>query len=196
MISLAQQELNRRRQSVTYINLAPESEGRQKAKRKVQSQRSENWDESAHPRAEAGSPEGGQFVPAGEGRDERGRNAQQNTRAKQNYEETQLGKKKIDSSMSDDELKELSEYAYSFKSSDKQVVAQRVQIANELARRGMDVNDHGGLGKGGGGSSKPKGKRRKSSGSSGPAKGSYEARVAAVKAKVRERIYKPKKKKS
>lgn len=43
-------------------------------------------------------------------------------------------------------LQRLSRVAYSFKSSDPNVVRLRIAVANELRRRGMNVNDYGGLG--------------------------------------------------
>jgi hypothetical protein len=50
--------------------------------------------------------------------------------------------------LSDDQLQRLSRVAYSFRSSDQNVVRLRVGVANELARRGFNVNDFGGLGGG------------------------------------------------
>jgi hypothetical protein len=50
--------------------------------------------------------------------------------------------------LKDDQLQRLSRVAYSFKSSDPNVVRLRIGVANELARRGMNVNDFGGLGRG------------------------------------------------
>lgn len=47
----------------------------------------------------------------------------------------------------DDRLQKLARLTYSFKSADPRVVQLRVGIANEMRRRGMDVNNFGGLGK-------------------------------------------------
>jgi hypothetical protein len=52
------------------------------------------------------------------------------------------------------QLQRLSQVAYSFKSSNPDVVRLRIGVANELRRRGMNVNDFGGLG---GGSARPTG---------------------------------------
>lgn len=52
--------------------------------------------------------------------------------------------------LSNDQLQRLSRVAYSFRSIDPNVVRLRIGVANELRRRGMDVNDFGGLGRGGG----------------------------------------------
>lgn len=43
-------------------------------------------------------------------------------------------------------LQRLARVAYSFKSSDPNVVKLRISVANEMRRRGMNVNDYGGLG--------------------------------------------------
>lgn len=51
-------------------------------------------------------------------------------------------------SLNDDQLQRLSRVAYSFKSANPEVVRLRVGVANELRRRGMNVNDFGGLGGG------------------------------------------------
>lgn len=50
--------------------------------------------------------------------------------------------------LSDDQLQRLSQVAYSFRSSNPDVVRLRIGVANELARRGFNVNDFGGLGRG------------------------------------------------
>jgi hypothetical protein len=50
--------------------------------------------------------------------------------------------------LNDDQLQRLSRVAYSFPSSDPNVVRLRLGVAAELQRRGMNVNDFGGLGKG------------------------------------------------
>lgn len=59
--------------------------------------------------------------------------------------------------LNNDQLQRLSMVAYSFPSSDPNVVRLRVGVANELHKRGMNVNDFGGLG---GGSARPAGPRR------------------------------------
>lgn len=60
--------------------------------------------------------------------------------------------------LNDDQLQRLSRVAYSFKSSDPNVVRLRIGVASELARRGFNVNDFGGLGpKSGGGKPRPAG---------------------------------------
>jgi hypothetical protein len=48
--------------------------------------------------------------------------------------------------LSDDQIQRLSRVAYSWKSSDPNVVRLRIGVANELKRRGFNVNDFGGLG--------------------------------------------------
>lgn len=50
--------------------------------------------------------------------------------------------------LSDKDLQGLTGIAYSSKTSDKQVVAMRIAVANEMAKRGLDVKDYGALGGG------------------------------------------------
>lgn len=61
--------------------------------------------------------------------------------------------------LKDNQLQRLSRVAYSFRSSDPNVVRLRVGVANELRRRGFNVTDFGGLG---GGSVQPAGPSRHS----------------------------------
>ncbi len=58
--------------------------------------------------------------------------------------------------LTDDQLQRLSRVAYSFPSSNPDVVRLRIGVANELKKRGFNVNDFGGLG---GGSARPTGSR-------------------------------------
>lgn len=130
----------------------PEPKGKGKGKKgsSKKSPRAASWDESKHPRAEAGQPEGGQFVPVGEARDERGARAQKDSQAAENYRKVQQEKdpRGAISKLNDKDLNALSEYLYSFKSNDKKIVSRRAAVALELRKRGRDVNDHGGRGKG------------------------------------------------
>lgn len=57
-------------------------------------------------------------------------------------------------SLNDDQLQRLAQVAYSFRSSDPNVVRLRLGVAAALKRRGFNVNDFGGLG---GGSARPTG---------------------------------------
>lgn len=105
-----------------------------------------------HPRAAKGASggSGGQFVKAGQARNSGAAvQAQANPKAKGNYE--RIGKltdpkaqateiHKLNSA----DLTALSQYAYSFKSTDPKLVALRVRIAGELRSRGLDVNKVGG----------------------------------------------------
>lgn len=61
--------------------------------------------------------------------------------------------------LNDDQLQRLSRVAYSWRTADPNVVRLRVGVANELRRRGMDVNNFGGLGR----PQKPTGPARRSS---------------------------------
>lgn len=126
----AYRELERRRQATRTVNLAA------------------GFDSALHPRAAAGASggTGGQFVKAGKARDKAGAEAQKNKVAEKNSELTQTGKADP-AKMNDKDLQDLAKYLYSFKSADKQVVAARIKVANALAKRGMNVNDFGGLGK-------------------------------------------------
>lgn len=106
------------------------------------------FNEAAHPRAKAGASggTGGQFVKAGKARDSKAAEAQKDKGAEKNSEGIQTGK--VDpSKLNDTDLQALTKYLYSFKSSDPQIVKARIQVAGQLAKRGMNVNDFGGLGK-------------------------------------------------
>ena len=74
--------------------------------------------------------------------------------------------------LDDDQVKRLAQVAYSFRSSDQNVVRLRLGVAAELKRRGFNVNDFGGLG---GGSARPTGpsKKKPVSASSSPTGGYY-----------------------
>ena len=77
-------------------------------------------------------------------------NAQKDPKARTNYQ-SMVGAKKADqqkqvSQLSDADLQNLSRITYSFKSNDPQVVQLRMTLASELAKRGMNVNNYGGLG--------------------------------------------------
>lgn len=99
---------------------------------------------AAHPRAGAGSPTGGQFVPAGTARNSQAAQAQKDTKAADNSAKLQQGK--VDpAKLTDDELQKLSRYVYSWKSSDPKVVAARVKVAAALRKRGMDPGKFGSL---------------------------------------------------
>lgn len=114
------------------------------------------WDPAKHPRAPAGQANGGKFAPA---RNAQAAEAQKDAGAQANYGKT-LGAgdaKDQLAGMSPEDLIALSKAAYSFKSSDPKVVALRISIANEIAKRGGNVNDYGGLGKGTPGGPKPLG---------------------------------------
>lgn len=122
----------------------------EKQAREIHAEKKRKWDEAAHPRAAAGSPEGGQFVAAGEARDERGKKAQENKGAESNYKKALEADdpRKMIGELGDADLEALTEYLYSFKSADKSVVSRRLMVAAELRKRGKDVNDFGGRGKG------------------------------------------------
>lgn len=110
------------------------------------------WDETKHPRGDKGTPEGGRFVPVGAARDGNAAAAQKDKTAAANYEALMkatgpaqaAGLKKL----SDADLQKLTAYAYSSKTSDPDVVRARVKVANEMARRGMDVKKYGAKGGG------------------------------------------------
>ncbi len=107
---------------------------------------------SKHPRGAAGSSTGGQFVPLGTARSAEAAKAQKDPKAHAAYDAL-LKAKPGDragqlKALKDADLQALSRTAYSFKSSDPKVVAARVAIANELARRGQDVKKFGALGGG------------------------------------------------
>lgn len=122
----------------------------EKQAREIHAEKKKKWDEAAHPRADSGSPAGGQFIAAGEARDDRGKKAQENKAAEKNFKSVQESNepRKMIAAMKDADLEALTEYLYSFKSMDKKIVERRLMVAAELKRRGKDVNDFGGRGKG------------------------------------------------
>lgn len=79
--------------------------------------------------------------------------------------------------LSDDQLQRLSQVAYSFRSSDQNVVRLRVGVANELARRGFNVRDFGGLG---GGSARSAGPAPRKAGAVAPSSNSQAGIQAAM----------------
>lgn len=110
------------------------------------------WDEAKHPRGQAGTPEGGRFVPVGAARDGAAATAQKDKNAAAAYralmEATGAAQAAGLKKLSDAGLQQLTAYAYSSKTSDPDVVRARVKIANEMARRGMDVKKYGAKGGG------------------------------------------------
>lgn len=109
------------------------------------------WDSAAHPRAKAGSPQGGQFVPLGQARDSNAAKAQQVKTAVADYKSTltaqnAAAEKKLIAGMDTPRLEALSRVLYSYDTSDPHVVAARIAVANELAKRGLKVTDFGALG--------------------------------------------------
>ena len=114
------------------------------------------FDPAKHPRAPKGASNGGKFA-AGPARDAAGAQAQKDTGAQSNAAAT-VDAADADAklkALSDNDLQALSKYAYSFKSADPKVVALRIKIANQLSKRGMDVNNYGGQGKATGSAPKP-----------------------------------------
>lgn len=89
----------------------------------------------------------------GTARNAKAAEAQKDTESTGRYEELvgsdPTAQAKAMRGLSDDQLQRLSRVAYSFRSSDQNVVRLRIGVANELRRRGMNVNDFGGLGGGG-----------------------------------------------
>lgn len=102
--------------------------------------------------AGASGGQGGQFAPGPARNSGEATQAQHDAAAKQLA--TALMNKTIVQQqtdlkeLTDDDLKRLTEYMYSFKSSNPKVVAGRIRLANEMARRGYDVKDFGALGGG------------------------------------------------
>jgi hypothetical protein len=90
----------------------------------------------------------------GQARNAQAQAAQDNTRARDQYESlvsadpADVGRMLED--LDDADLKSLSAITYSFRSSNPKVVAARLALAAALRRRGLDVNDYGGLGRLGG----------------------------------------------
>lgn len=90
----------------------------------------------------------------GQARDKNAAAVQQNAGAKANYEKTvgAADRDKQVAALNPKDLADLSRIAFSFKSSDPNVVALRMAAVRELAKRGMDPKQFGYLG---GGSAKP-----------------------------------------
>lgn len=113
-----------------------------------------SFDEAKHPRHAAGSGDkSGEFAPAGGGgKDDAGKKAQQNKSAQANFLKlagmNPADSKKFLAGLSEKDLTELTEIAYSAKTSDKKVVTQRNQISAEMTKRGLSVQDHGARGGG------------------------------------------------
>lgn len=101
----------------------------------------------------------------GNARDDDGQRAQDDPAAREAYQKLLTANPReyraMLDKMGDAELESLTRVAYSFRSSNPQVVQARIALAGALRRRGKDVNDFGGLGKG-----RPLGKAN-----TGPAKG-------------------------
>lgn len=91
----------------------------------------------------------------GKARNPDAQKAQEDPKARAAYEKLLTANpreyRKMLDDMGDAELQALSRVAYSFKSSNPQVVQARIALAGALRRRGQDVNDYGGLGKSTGG---------------------------------------------
>jgi hypothetical protein len=104
----------------------------------------------SEPRVPAGSAGGGRW--GGGARSDSAAKAQASPKAQamhQRLVETPKGKRSdYLRGLSDADLELLSEAIYGSRTSDPQVVAARIAVANELARRGIDVKDHGALGGG------------------------------------------------
>jgi hypothetical protein len=84
--------------------------------------------------------------------------------------------------LSDAELEKAAEAAYSFRSTDPDVVRARVALANEAAKRGIDIRKHGALGGGSRPSPKAAPARRAASPAQAHAVAHMKARKAAAKA--------------
>lgn len=117
----------------------------------------------AYKRWPAGSSgsKGGQFSPGPARNNGSAKSAQQDSAAA-HLAQSLMGKTTVQQQsdlkeLSNEDLKRLTAYMYSFKSSDPKVVMARVRLANEMAHRGYDVKDWGALG-GGTSSNKDKGK--------------------------------------
>lgn len=86
----------------------------------------------------------------GQARNAQAQQAQNNTRAKDQYDTFVNADPKDRRAMLDDlsaaDLKALAAITYSFRSSNPKVVASRVALAGALKRNGLDVNSYGGLG--------------------------------------------------
>lgn len=112
----------------------------------------------SEPRVPAGSGGGGQW--GGGARSDKAAKAQASPKVQAMHKrlaETPPAKRKeYLHGLSDADLEALSEGIYGSKTSDPAIVAQRIAVANELAKRGIDVKAHGALG--GGPSSSTRGK--------------------------------------
>lgn len=105
----------------------------------------------------------------GNPRNARAAEAQKDTESTGRYNELVGGDPKAQAAamrgLDDGQVQRLAQVAYSFKSSDPNVVRLRIGVANELARRGFNVNDFGGLGGGSARAAGPlvssKGKKRR-----------------------------------
>lgn len=92
-------------------------------------------------------PIGAEILPPS--RDERGRAAQSDAESAGRYKglvsQDPEAQRKAMQGLSEDQLKRLSEVAFSFNSSDPNVARLRAGVAIEMQRRSLDVNRHGGL---------------------------------------------------
>jgi hypothetical protein len=103
----------------------------------------------SQPRVPAGQGGGGRW---GAARDSKAAAAQKDTRAQQ-LRSALDSKKPADrgsyvKSLSDEDLQKLTAMLYSSRTSDPTVVAQRIAVANEMAKRGFDIKKFGALGGG------------------------------------------------
>lgn len=121
-------------QAATEARAAAASDG----KRRVSSARGE---------ARYGLPMGAEI---GKARDRKAEEIQKDPRARESYEKLLTANpreyRKMLDGLSDDELGRLTQVAYSFRSSNANVVQARLALAGALRRRGKDVADYGGLG--------------------------------------------------
>lgn len=104
---------------------------------------SSSFDEDKHPRDGQG-----QWAP----KDEDGKKAQGDAGAKANYAKLEGGTDADSAAMlkglSDDDLRKLTAFAYSSKTSDPRIVKARNRVANEMGKRGLDIKKHGARGGG------------------------------------------------
>lgn len=135
-----------------------ETKGRRKVARGIV------WEAKAKVASEAGEKRYGLPIGTelGQARNTEGQAAQADAGAQDSYRKLLTANprdyRKMLDEMSDVDLEKLSKIAYSFRSSNTQVVQARLALAAALRRRGKDVNDFGGLGK----SSSAKGKSSRS----------------------------------
>lgn len=112
----------------------------------------------------------------GTARNAKGAQAQKDTRSVERYQQLVGADARAQAEamqgLRDDQVQRLAQVAYSFKSSNPDVVRLRMGVAAELKRRGFNVNDFGGLG---GGSTRPavSTKKKPVSASSSPTGGYY-----------------------